>query len=146
MVQRECRTLTPLPASADQEQDYIQHIHWHESPRHCANSAQVSSHVPALPQQEVYAQASHTIPFPVLGFSRLKPLHMLFGVHFPYYVTSITWHLADCPTASWHALHPALVLSQTSHHTAPRQVSWECKSNHSLSCLIFFNGSLEFWG
>lgn len=102
MVQRECRTLTPLPARADREQDYIQHIHWHESPWNCANSAQVSSHIPAIPQQEVYAQASHTISFPVLGFSRLKPLHMLFGVHFPYHVTSITWHLADCTTASWH--------------------------------------------
>ena len=33
---------------------------------------------------------------------------------------------------------------QTSHHTASRQVSWECKSSHSLSYLISIHGSLEF--
>ena len=32
------------------------------SPRHCANGAHISSHIPAVPQQEVYTQASYTIP------------------------------------------------------------------------------------
>lgn len=44
---------------------------------------------------------------PVLGFSHLKPLYMLFGasgMHDPYLATSISWNLADYTAASWHAL------------------------------------------
>lgn len=78
------------------------------SPRHYANGAHISSHIPAVPQQEVYTQASYTIPASCACFSHLKPLHMLFGasgMHDLYFLTCVTWNLANSTTASRHALY-----------------------------------------
>lgn len=126
LVQREHKTLTPLPASALHEQDCT----------HTPTDTRVLDTVltvPTFPVTSLPFPGRKSIPrplrlslFSVLGFYTSHLCIWCWGhleMHVPYLLTFITWHVADHTTASQHTF--------STHHQQPIRKNNRKKKSHS---------------